>query len=255
MTLTLVAAAIAALITLAVFLWLRLAGGSGRQKQIESLANGIERLRHAATRDVRRRAPGAADAMPGEQESLYESNTREMRDAGLSVLGDFIEEQDDGTAMGRSRWFVDATGTISGWFGAIPGKPGKGEPGAFRTLMLFFSETEAGHFVTTSRGTPELGLARPPTTHRQFLPWSDGIAKAIEQHRSFVDHVGGAGAALRRTPTLDDVVALLGRQRAHIAAWRAAQARDALLEADVRNVLRERYAELGPQLIDCLRGR
>ncbi|HYM25894.1 MAG TPA: hypothetical protein VEU08_21905 [Vicinamibacterales bacterium] len=252
MTPILVAAAIAALIAFAVFLWLRNAGGSGRRRQIEPLANGLERLRHAATRDVRRRPPGAADAMTAAQEALYESNTREMRDAGLSVLGDFIEEQDDGTVMGRSRWFVDGSGTISGWFGAIPVK---NAPGTFRTLMLFFSETDAGQFVTTSRGTPELGLARPPTTHRQFLPWNDGIPKAIERHRSFVESVGGAGAALRRTSALDDVVALLGRQRAQIAAWRAAQPSEALLEADVRNVLRERYAQLGPEMLDYLRGR
>src|SRR5437588_500366 len=126
----------------------------------------------------------------------------------------------------------------------------------YRTLMLFFSESDAGQFPTTSRGAPELGLARPPTTHRQFVAWSEGVSRALERHRSLVESVAGAGAptrSMRRVATLDDVVGLLARHRTQIAAWRAAQPADALLEADARNILRERYAELGPPLLAHMR--
>ena len=220
-----------------------------RESQILSVATGIETLRHMSTRAMRRRTPGSADALAGEQLAIYDANTREMRDAGLTILGDQVEEQDDGSPMGTSRWFVDAGGVIGGWFGAIPVK---GSPGRFRMLMLFFSESEAGQFVTTSRGAPEIGLARPPTLHRQFVAWSEGIARAIERHRSLIESTAGKDAPLGRMTTLEDVVALLGRHRTHIAAWRAAQPADALLEADARNILRDRFKELGPEVLRAL---
>ena len=247
------------LVTLVIVIGAIAAGAARRRKresQIRSLATSIERLRRAGTREMRRRTPGPTDALAGELLATYESNTREMRDAGLTILGDQVEEQDDGSPMGTSRWFVDPSGTICGWFAAIPVKA---SPGKYRTLMLFFSESDAGQFLTTSRGAAEVGLARPPTAHRQFVAWSDGVPRAIERHRSLVESVAGAGASMgltgsmRRVATLDDVIELLARHRTQIAAWRAAQPADALLEADARNVLRERYAELGPALLAHMR--
>ena len=223
-----------------------------RQSQVQSVATGIETLRHMTAREMLRRTPGPDAALAGEQLAIDEANTHEIVDAGLNVLGDQIEEQDDGSPMGTSRWFVDGTGTICGWFGAIPVK---GSPGRFRTLMLFFSESESGQFLTTSRGAPELGLARPPTLHRRFIAWSEGIVRAIERHRSLIGSAAGKDAPLRRIATLEDVVGLLGRHRTHVAAWRGAQPTDALLEADARNILRERYAELGPAVLDYMRRR
>ena len=220
-----------------------------RQSKIQSVATGIETLRRMSTRETRRRKPGPADALSGDQLAIYDANTREMRSAGLTVLGDQIEEQDDGSPAGMSRWFVDASGTIGGWFGAVPVRR---SPGTFRTLMLFFSESESGQFLTTSRGAPELGLARPPTLHRQFVAWNEGIPRALERHRSLVESADG-GAVLRRVATLEDVLALLARHRRHIADWRAKQPPDALLEADARNVLRDRYGELGPQVLAYMR--
>src|SRR5207247_1460573 len=81
------------------------------------------------------------------------------------------------------------------WFAAVPVKA---SPRKYRTLMLFFSESDAGQFLTTSRGAPELGLARPPTTHRQFVAWSEGVSRALERHRSLVESVAGAGGSIRR---------------------------------------------------------
>jgi hypothetical protein len=221
-----------------------------RQSKIQSVATGIETLRHMSTRETRRRKPGPADALSGDQLAIYDANTREMESAGLTALGDQIEEQDDGSPAGMSRWFVDASGTIGGWFGAVPVRR---SPGTFRTLMLFFSESESGQFLTTSRGAPELGLARPPTLHRQFVAWNEGIPRALDRHRSLLESAAGGGAVLRRVATLEDVLALLARHRRHIADWRAKQPADALLEADARSVLRDRFGELGPQVLSYMR--
>jgi hypothetical protein len=220
-----------------------------RDAKIQSVATGIETLRRLSTRETRRRRPGPADELAGEQLAVYEANTREMEAAGLTLLGDRIEEQEDGSPYGTSRWFVDATGTICGWFGALPVKKA---PGTFRTLMLFFSESESGQFLTTSRGAPEIGIARPPTLHRQFVAWTEGIPATLERHRSLIQSAA-AGSTLRRVATLDDVLELLARHRRHIADWRAGQPGDALLEADARNILRERYGELGPQVLEYMR--
>jgi len=251
MTIALLAAVIAVAVVVIVIVAAGSARRRARQSKIQSLATGIETLRRAGTRETRRRKPGPADALAGEQLALYDAGTREMQAAGLTVLGDRIEEQDDGSPYGTSRWFVDATGTISGWFGAVPVKA---TPGKFRTLMLFFSESESGQFLTTSRGTPELGLARPPTLHRQFVAWSEGIPRALERHKSLIESVVGSGA-LKKVSTLDDVLELLARHRRHIAEWRARQPADALVEADARNILRERYGELGPELLEFMRRR
>jgi len=221
----------------------------GRRAKLQSVAGGIERLRRASTRETRRRKPGPAEALSGEQLGIYEANTREMQSAGLTVVGDLIEEQDDGSPAGTSRWFVDASGEIGGWFGAVPAR---GSAGKYRSLMLFFSEAGNGQFLTTSRGAPEIGIARPPTLHRQFVAWTEGISAAIERHRSLIESVA-AGSTLHRVATLDDVVELLRRHRRHIAEWRAKQPPDALLEADARNILRDRYNELGPELLELLR--
>jgi hypothetical protein len=248
MTVALLAAAVVIVALVAV----GVANRQRRRAKILSVANGIDKLRRMSTRESRRRRPGPSDALAGEQLAIYDANTREMQAAGLTILGDQIEEQDDGSPFGTSRWFVDGTGTISGWFGALPVK---GAGARFRTLMLFFSESESGQFLTTSRGAPELGIARPPTLHRQFVAWSEGIPRALERHRSLIESAAGAGAALRKVAALDDAVALLARHRRHIADWRSRQPADALLEADARNVLRDRYDELGAAILDYLRSR
>ena len=115
---------VAALLVVIIILIVAIASGAAarrkRESQIQALATGIETLRRAATRDMRRRTPGPADALAGELLALYDSNATDMRGAGLTLLGDQIEEQDDGSPMGTSRWFVDDSGTICGWFGALP---------------------------------------------------------------------------------------------------------------------------------------
>ena len=55
--------------------------------------------------------------------AMYEPNTREMRDAGLTIVGDQIEEQDDGSPMGTSRGSWTRAVPICGWFAAVPVKP------------------------------------------------------------------------------------------------------------------------------------
>ena len=217
------------------------------RKRLGPLVRGIEEMRRMATRDITRRpaSPGdlAADVLPS-----YEAAAREVREQGLTLLGDLVELYPDGRSAGVTRWFVDGLRTTCGWFGVTRSR----EAGAITPAMLLFSESDSGEFFVTTRGGSRTSLAGPPFVHRTHLDWGEGLARVAERHRAEATPGSGGRSALRRVEQLDEAVALLGRLRESGARWRASQPPADLLEADVRSVLQERFSELGPLVMKLM---
>ena len=221
------------------------------RRHIESLASGIETLRHLATQRTTYRPPGAQDSVPPAAQEALAAASHELGNEGMTLLGDRMELQADGTSIGPGRWFIDASATICGRFSAMVSKT----KGTVTPLMMLFSEAISGEFFLTGRGAAGISLAKPPNLIREYLNWSDGLSRTIDRHRAATAGAAKAGT-LRRMDGIDDALDLLARLRKSGSDWRALQDADILLDLDVRAVLGKRYDELGPQVINALtRGR
>jgi type II secretory pathway pseudopilin PulG len=225
---------------------------SRNRRQLESLATAVEAMRRTATQEITYRPPTPAEAALGDDRGLFEAAQRELDEQRLTVLGDLVEEQPGGVVIGTTRWFVDASRTVTGWFGVVRHR----ESGAINPTMMVFSESESGDFFLTGRGAVGRVLARPQAVHRAFYPWNEGLARVLQYHVSQTAQASSGGrSALRRVEEIDEAVALLGRLRETGARWRASQPRKALLEEDVRSLLQERFADLGRPLIELMTAR
>ncbi len=222
------------------------------RRQLESLATAVEAMRRAASQEITYRPPTPAEAALGDDRGLFEAAERELHEQGLTVLGDLVEEQPGGVVIGTTRWFVDPSRTVTGWFGVVRHR----ESGAVNPTMMVFSESESGDVFLTGRGAVGRVLARPPAVHRAFYPWNERLARVLECHLlQTVQAPTGRKSALRQVEGIDEAVALVARLRETTARWRASQPRKALLEEDVRSLLQERFMDLGRPLIELMTAR
>jgi hypothetical protein len=221
-------------------------------RKIASLTSSVMALREFAMEEIQYRPVGPGDEGLSTSPELFATAQKELIEGGLSVLGDQVESRADGTASGVTRWFADGSGTICGWFAPIRNRA----TGAVKPAMMFFSESEGGEYYFTNRGGSTRAVAGPDSIHRRFLEWNDGLARAIELHRSLLPGPqAGGGGKLRRIEGIGGAVALVKRLRRAVADWRASQASDALLEHDVQAVLQDRFKDLGLLIVNCIRSR
>jgi hypothetical protein len=208
----------------------------------------VRAMRKVAHEVVTYRPPRADEPIPADARPLFEAAQQEITAAGLSVLGDLMEIHPDGTPFAPTRWFIDGSRAICGWFGVLRNR----ETGTMTPVMVLFSESASGHFFSTGRGVPSTALAQPPTNHRAFGEWDDGLATTIERHRALL---AGEGMTARgQDASLDAGPALVGRLRNSTARWRAAQPHQELLERDVRAVVEDKWEYLGPTVLRLMSG-
>jgi hypothetical protein len=226
-------------------------GGEDRpadtRRHIESVTNGIETLRRLTRQRTAYRPPGPQDSVPAAAQEALAAGERDAKEQGMTLLGDRMEVQEDGTAVGPGRWFIDASATICGRFSAVPSK----NTGAVTPLMMLFSEAGSGEFFLTGRGPAGVSLAKPPNLVREYIKWNDGLGRTLERHRAATARAAKAGE-LRRIVGIEEALDLLARLRKSGSDWRKLQDVGVLLELDVRTVLGNRYDELGRQVIDAL---
>ncbi len=208
----------------------------------ERVAGSIESMRRRSLRAVHYVPVDVRDPRGPRAQRVFADATGELEGAGCKVLGDLMEQNDDGSLAGVVRWFRNGDGSVCGWFGIARHTP----------VVLLFSESASGDYFVTGRGSPEQSLARPPNVHRAVVRWGDGMAGALQHH---LELVGARADELRRVDTVDDAVALLGRLRSNSATWRAAQPEAALLEADLRSMLSRHYDEFAPGIRRALAAR
>ncbi len=230
----LVAAAVLLLLGVGGVLWLR-RGASAFGASLEGVVRGIVLLRRMAgvTPEyvpLPEDAPELPDLARAEPD---------LERAGLHPVGDFHEIGPAGTPAGALRWFVSRDGTVFGWMGLGPTGP----------VMLLISEVPEAGFVTTLRGPDAPSTAVPPTVVHQTLPWDAGLAEALERHGAAVGRMG-------QPLTVEGIEGALGGMdalKAHVAEWRAGMDPGELLEADVRKILGDRYADLGAAVVAMVR--
>ena len=210
---------------------------------IESLTKGIDGLRKAVGHDIHYRPLAPTDPGIADLAEHFDGATTDLRNHHFTVFGDLVEDQAEGAGTRVTRWFVDESRTICGWFGVVRGR-------TVNPVMFLFSEAGSGTFFLTGRGAPSLAVTQPPTVHRVFCTWDVGLGTHVTTHRDQT-----AKLDLRRVENVDDAVRLLTRLRDSVRAWRAEQPPLALLEQDVRAVLQRKYDELGPDLVSFMASR
>ena len=196
---------------------------------LEKVARGIRDLR------MRARVVPTMNRVATEGESVppqFATIAAELEREGFRMLGDVEELNPDGSVAGRLRWFASADGTIWGWFGLANGVV---------PVMLMLSEDAGRGFTATIRSPHAPSTVSPETVRELRLRWEDGLDLALDGQRASV----AAMAAPIRVTDLEGAIASLHRLKEHTNQWRTQQDPDALLEADVRNIVGDRYDELG----------
>ena len=196
---------------------------------LEKVARGIRELRMRARLVPTMNPVSAAGAdVPAQFASIQAELERE----GFRMLGDVEELDLDGTVAGRLRWFASSDGAIWGWFGLANGVV---------PVMLMLSEDAGRGFVVTLRSPHAPSTVGPESIRELRLRWEEGLDVALDGQRAALATL----AAPVRVTDLDGAIASLHRLKEHASAWRAQQDPDGLLEADVRNIVGDRYDELG----------
>jgi hypothetical protein len=232
------------LLALLVLAGIVLAGRERRpnREKLAKLAAAVHSVRAAAMQEQRYQQIPRIEGGTAAGSGYFDATTRELTACGCHELGDVVQQRADGSMTGGARWFADTTGTIVGWFSVIATGTGP-----VRQVMMIFSEAgNGGDYYVTSRGSPEVASASPPTIHRVRCEWSDGMSRQLEIHRAQIPPARADG--LTRSATLNDATGVLTRLHSAKAAWRARQPADTLLDLDLRAILGKRYDELAPAL-------
>jgi hypothetical protein len=215
----------------------------------QGLVSVLDHARDVATWRVSYRSQRSDEQIPADMLPLFEAAQRDLDAGGWNVLGDLVEQTSDGKAWGTTRWFMDDTETVVGWFGVVRDEQTR----ELIQAMTLFSDTEAGDFVLTGRGVPKPVIAQSPGVHRTYLAWDVGLTEVLQRHRS---EIAGRQAELRRySPDLGAGPGVVQRLRETNARWRRDQMPDALLVLDVHAMLEPQFEPLGPPLLALLRAR
>lgn len=209
------------------------------RKVAPQLVPTIRKMRKLAEETITYRPMQAGESIPASAVALFDAAEREVTSAGFTVLGDLMEVDPDGNPK-PTRWFVDRSGTICGWFGALGTKP----------VMMLFSEAERDTYFITGRGTTATATAQPSTNHREFLGWDVGLNDVVARHKAQIAQSGKS--AIVQAARLEAAPAVVSRLRAATARWRSAQPPNALLEQDVRGLVGDKWKYLGPTLVRLL---
>jgi len=209
------------------------------------LVPGIQAMRRLASQEVRYRPLRSDESIPADAAHLFDQAQRELTAQGLVVLGDLMEQPPEGSPA-PTRWFIDKTQTVCGWFGVLRNKA----KGTIKPVMMFFSEGPRDAFFITGRGTTGTATAQPATNHRMWLEWDIGLAETLRRHQAQL--TGKGGAATEQAATIEAGPALVGRLRERTARWRASRPPRELLEEDVRGLVGDHWDYLGPTVVRLL---
>jgi len=209
------------------------------------LVPGVRELRKLASEVVSYRPLRSDESIPDEFIAFFDAAQQELTANGLVVLGDLMEVPLEDPS-GPTRWFIDSTQTVCGWFGVLRNRA----KGTLQPAMLFFSESSHDSYFITGRGSSGRSTAQPPSHHRDFFEWGVGLGETLRRHQAQITRSGAA--VLRQPPTLEAGPALVRRLREHATRWRATQPPAELLEQDVRVVTGDKWDYVGPRLLALL---
>lgn len=234
---------LAAAAVVALFATYELRGRFINRRVVKTIAPHVRLMRQMADQVVSYRPPRGDEPIPADTRPIFDAVENEARGVGLMVLGDLMEIHPNGAPFAPARWFIDETRTMCGWFGAIRNR----QKGVYNPVMIVFSEATSGDFFMTARGASKTSVTQPPTHHRTFCDWNDGLATVLGRHRAMLLSTGAT--AIEQAATLDAGPALVRRLREDTSRWRASQPRGPLLEQDVQSLLGETYSVIGKQVI------
>ncbi|MGE5186141.1 MAG: hypothetical protein ACM31C_28995 [Acidobacteriota bacterium] len=202
-----------------------------RRKRAEAFERGMREARESLAGACPYRKPTPADR---ELVALL-PELRELVACGFEPIGELVLQPPGKPAKLAVGCYLDAAHTTY----AMTWTAGAVRLGSYAADKIF---------ATGQR--PHVVLAEPPFIDRALLGEKLSIADLVAGHRKRVgDH------ALARIADLDDLLARLIENHDRAVAWRAAQAPEELLDADLKCVLGGAYARYGKAWARRLRGK
>lgn len=200
------------------------------RNSVERFQRDMKAYREELLEDRVVRVATAADAELVEMIDVATAERAEIESNGFTRLGDIVEDIPDLRPTAIVRVFVDSAGTTIAALSVRVHAPRQ-----FQSWLISFHGEE--QYATRRL---ERTLAQPPNMHAQTLATDTPYRTMVEKHRELAKFDGAL-----RVRSIEDVAAAIGRMRAHLVRWRAAQPPDELLDADLRGVLGERYDSTG----------
>jgi len=154
----------------------------------------------------------------------------------LRPLGDLVIVPEGRDPLGVMRLFVDESGTIMAAAFVAGGVP----PELVITIESYRSDGENWTTTRSSRHVEDM-----PFEHKRHVAEAAAPAFMVEAHRAHVLGVPTKTLAIIRTR--EDAIAVLGQTNQRTKEWRSAQSPDALLERDLRQLLKNDFARTGKQ--------
>jgi hypothetical protein len=191
-----------------------------RHRQLRSLGVAFREDRGAAST-----AACYAPARGGESSARVDARAARTP-PGMRVLGDVTRTRVNQPAE-TLRYFLDDAGTTWGAVGTTGATP----------IMNLWSTDDDTVWLTQATFRRGVQVAGAPFIQPAWVTSAKGHLHALAAHRKRIPST----LALRPLRTLDHVCAWLTEHTHRIAAWRYAQAPNALLEWDLRQLLGPRY--------------
>jgi hypothetical protein len=182
---------------------------------------------------------GADDALTGCL-AAADPEKQALCDLGFLPLGDLLYEPPNRPASVVYRALIEPDHNVVAFLSVFV---------KTETVLLnlaSYTDTEVFH---ARRGAWRT-LSDPPFLHRKILAKDASVESLLVEHRALV-----GSEPLVRIESRAELVAILAKIHERTASWRATQAPDALLEADLRSLLGERYPQAGKTWAGKLRDR
>lgn len=202
------------------------------RRQLAVLALQIRELRDHAMQPLTYR-PASSPELGDELAAV----TRDAEAAGFSILGDYLEESPVRETSMAMRWFVDARGTTFGWMAPF-------EVSGTREIVIVLMSHELAAQTITTRAPRASALSRPPFVQVHHVALDMPFADVVARHRELAD-LDDTTRGFVPVRTFEQLAHELERMRGKVIAWREQQAKDELLDADLRSLLGAQYTRLG----------
>lgn len=202
------------------------------RRQLAFLAAQIRELREHAIKPLTYRPMGSPE-LADELDAI----TREAEKAGFTMLGDYLEESPVRETGMPMRWFVDARGTTFGWMAPF-------EVRGKREIVIVLMSHELATQTITARAPKSSALFRPSFVHVQHVELATPFKDTVAKHRELAK-LDDETRGFVPVKTFEQLSHELERMRGKVIAWREAQPKDELLDADLRTLLGGQYNRLG----------
>jgi hypothetical protein len=218
-----------------------------RRRGLAMMERGMREIRAAISGPIVARVASEGEPAVVELRQAIEKIERELASCGFRVLGEFLLEASGLPKLVAMRAFVDPATDTMAWVSIIriTGPTSRAVARVARKVRkpsVAFVSWTGKEAWTTHGDAAASSYAKPPFVHSQTVDPDLHVDQILELHRNSLP---ASNTELVHVTSIDHFAAEIHRRHEMTRNWRAAQAPDLLLDADLRAALGPHYARWG----------